>query len=486
MKKQPFCSFTLCGLSLTDFGLEIPSPFARLDITNNEVTSFSSWTLHVSIGGDEKKKVNVAALEALLYSAAQTAASVGDSSGIPVSFSFGWLDESGNVDEYTSYQGFTLQFKVSTTGLFMNYDISGYASLSVQSAMPVFNIPEVSGVIQPSALLVALAKGLKATDYYQLDVDRNDAPTLVNHGAMTTSFNSYVRGTFSTKDDYESFPGLLKLSKSYSNAKTGTGLNTEGYVKKLSQLENNAPDQVPQYIKKSIVDNTPQSTSFSYWIDEPTMTQPGVIHFKSNANLINSHMSATLRFGTSDSNVLSLNGSYNGVAYNMSDMNFSSVGFSLDASGNQIANTGQIVNSWSASLADTFQTVNIINDIQAIATQFSGDFSVDIVGTTEAFTVAQPVSLIVISGQTVSPVSGIYNIVSVSHSISNSFITTLKIQRLVMSTANQVAAGQGIIVTGSESYPKNSYSKSKNIVSPYEADFGTLYPNFSTVKPAVK
>lgn len=486
MKKQCFATVILAGVNLTSFGMMIPSPFARLTISNNEVTSFSSWTLSLSVGGDDTKKVNVAAMEALLYSAAQSSQSSGNSSGIPVSFSFGWLDDSGSIEEYVTYQGFTLQFKVTTNGRFMTYEISGYASLSVAAAMPVFNIPAVSGVVQPSAVLVGLAEGLRATDYYQLDVDRNDNPTLINHGAMTTSFNSYVRGSFSTKDDYDSFPGLVTLSKSYSRSRAGSGLNTEGYVKKMSQLVNNAPDQIGYFIKQSVVDNTPQSASFSYWIDEPTATSMGTIHYKSNSNLINRRMNGTLRYGTSDSNVLSLSGSYDGVAYSMTDMNFSSVGFNLDASGNQIANSGQVVNSWSASLADTFQTVNIINDIQAIATQFSGDFTVDIVGTLHLFSVAEPVTLLVLSGNTVSPITGIYNIVGVSHTISTTFITTLKLQRLMMSTANQVASGQGIFVTGSSSYPRNSYETTSNIVSPYETNFGTLYPNFSTVRSPIE
>ena len=92
MKKQHWCSFSLSGVSLTDFGLEIPSPFASLNLSNSEISSVTSWTLSVVIGGDDKKKANVAAFEALLYSAAQAASSYADSQGVPVAFAFGWLD----------------------------------------------------------------------------------------------------------------------------------------------------------------------------------------------------------------------------------------------------------------------------------------------------------------------------------------------------------------------------------------------------------
>ena len=121
MKKQPFLNFTLAGVSLTEFGLSIPSPVASLDVANSESASMTSWTLNVVVGGDTSKKVNVAAFEALLYSAAQSASQYPTSSGIPVAFVFGWLDEYGNVDDYISYQGFTLKFNVSTNGMYMQY-----------------------------------------------------------------------------------------------------------------------------------------------------------------------------------------------------------------------------------------------------------------------------------------------------------------------------------------------------------------------------
>ena len=208
------------------------------------------------------------------------------------------------------------------------------------------------------------------------------------------------------------------------------------------------------------------------------MTKPGIIHFKSNAGLQTSESLNTLQYGTSNTNIISINGSYNGVAYAMSDMNFTQIGFAVDGSGNSIAQGAEVVTSWSSTLADVFQSVNIINDINALATQFSGDFTVQIPGSTQEYTVAQPVSLIVLSGNTLSPVSGIYNIVSVTHNIANTFITTLKLQRLMISSANQVAASQGILVSGSAAYSPSAFNTTPNVKSPYKVDFGDMYPNF--------
>lgn len=471
----------LAGVNLNDFGLEIPSPFSSLELGNSQVSSMTSWTLRCTVGGDSSRRINVAAFEALLYSAAQSAASYENASGIPVSFLFGWLDENGNVGDHLSYQGFTLQFKVSTNGLYMSYELTGYATLALQTSMPVLRIPEVSGIVQPSAVLEGLAIACKATNYYELDIDHNDAPTYVNHNALTTSFNKYVRGTYDGRDNYSDFPGLLRLSKSWNGSRDAAGLMPG--IKKLSQLTNNLTiTPISNYLVKSFTDETPQCSSFSYWVDEPTMTQPGCIHYKSNAGLLTSQVSDVLEYGTANTNILSLSGSYNGVAYNMADMNFKSVGFAVDGSGNSIANATEVVNSWSSSLADVFQTANIINDVNALASQFSGDFTITIPGSTREYTVAQPISLLVMNGNTLSPVSGIYSIIEVTHNISVEFTTTLKVQRLVMSSANQVATTQNIYVSGSGSYPSNSYQTTSNIKTPYKVEFGEIFPDFTHIQ----
>lgn len=479
MFKQPFVSFCLAGVNITDFGLAIPSPFCSLTITNAQISSFLSWELKVTVVGDDRKRSNIAAFEALLYSAAQDASKYPNSSGIPVSFMFGWLRSDGTVGENVSYQGFTLKFSASTSGLSMSYTITGYASIGMKSAMPVYNIEPVCGIVQPSAVVEGICHALKMDRYYNLDIDHNDAPTLVSHGHMTTSVNSYIRGNYSAEDDYSDFPGLLRLSKSYSATRDAAGLKT-GHS--LSSLMNNlSVTPLMNHLKQSIVDCTAQCSSFSFWVDEPTMTRMGTIHYKSNAGLVSTHLGDTLEYGTANTNIISLNGSYNGVAYNMTNMNYSDVGFAVDGSGNTIVQAERVVNSWSASLADVYQSVNIINDVNALASQFSGDFTIEIPGTTKQFALAQPISLLVVAGNSISPVTGVYNVVSVSHRISNTFTTTLKVQRLVMSSANEVASSQGITIANSTGYNRYSYTPTRNVKSTGKVEFGTLYPTYEDV-----
>lgn len=485
MKKQPFLTVVFAGINLTSFGFQTPSPVVSLNMENSEQTATTSWTLNITVSGADTKKSNIAAFEALLYSSAQAVHSVPNSKGIPTQFMFGWLDEFGNVAESLSYNGWCLTYSVSTNGLYMNYKITGLCELDPQKHMPVIRIPSLCGIVQPSAVVEAFCKATKADSYYLLDIDHNDAPTLVEHGPLTTSFNLYVRGSYSSimyndKDNYSDFPGLLKYSKSYNSSREAAGLK-QGYGK-LSQLMNNLiVSPLENYLKTSNTDTTPQCSSFSFWVDEPTMTSPGIIHYKSNANLLNKYSRAILEYGTANTNIFTISGNYNGVAYNMTNLNFNQVGFTLDVSGNSIEQPYELVNSWSSNLADVFRTADIINDVNALATQFSGDFTVQIPGTVTTYSVMQPVSLLVMSGNTISPITGVYNIVSVSHAISNTFITTLKLQRTTISTANEVASSMNILVDSNSIYGNNSYSTTKNIKNAYTVDFGEIYPNFEHI-----
>ena len=118
MKKQPMCNIEIAGVSVTDFGLVVPSPFCSLTLNNSETDSYTSWELTITVGGDSQRAINIAAFEALIYQAAQTSG-YNNASGIPVSFMFGWIDgKIGGVDSYVSYKGWTLKYNAKTTGRF--------------------------------------------------------------------------------------------------------------------------------------------------------------------------------------------------------------------------------------------------------------------------------------------------------------------------------------------------------------------------------
>ena len=70
---------------------------------------------------------------------------------------------------------------------------------------------------------------------------------------------------------------------------------------------------------------------------------------------------------------------------------------------------------------------------------------------------------------------------SVSHAVSNTFVTTLKVQRLTLSSANQTATGQRIFVSGTNKYPQSALQQTSNIKSPYKIDLGQMYPTFEHI-----
>lgn len=109
MLKNCFCSVMLAGVNLTSFGFMVPSPFVSLQMSNSEVASMTSFTLTCQVGGDDRRKINIAAFEALIYSAAQQSTDNG-TGGIPVSFQFGWLDE-----KVTSVNTFLIKDSVSNS-----------------------------------------------------------------------------------------------------------------------------------------------------------------------------------------------------------------------------------------------------------------------------------------------------------------------------------------------------------------------------------
>ena len=69
---------------------------------------------------------------------------------------------------------------------------------------------------------------------------------------------------------------------------------------------------------------------------------------------------------------------------------------------------------------------------------------------------------------------------SVTHQVSNTFTTVLKLQRLQISSANETASAQGITVVNNSS-TSAGYSSTANILSAGKVDFGKLYPTYEDV-----
>jgi hypothetical protein len=485
----PFIAVSMAGVSLTDLGYKIPSPLVGISITNATVRSALMWELTLNVAGDASRIANIAAIEGLWYQAKQAAKNSGYKRGIPVSIILGWQSPDGQVVESMDIEGWTMQFDCNVPeSQHLQYIIKGYGQTAVPANMPTIRIPPISGVVQPSAVLTALCEALKADTYYDLDIDRNDSPTFISHGTVQTSFTRYVRGGRSVNDNFGDFPGLQPLATNVMGNSQAYGLITD-QIRNMGILVNNVPvgERTP-YFRSDINDRPDVVNTFSFWVDEPTMTQRGKINFKSDAVLRIKQNYDQLILGGNETNIFSLSGSYNGVAYTLKNINAGKIGFTVDGTGNAIASVQPSATAFSASLADVFNSANEINNVNAIATQFSSKITITMAGNVRGYELAQPVTVTVLMGNTLSPISGIYRVMEVTQRLDARFITTLVCQRLDTGSANDVADGvmAGVstltTVSGDTSLQRTiRANQTSNIISPRLVELGTITPTFENL-----
>jgi len=488
----PFIAVSLAGVSLTDLGYKIPTPLVGITIKNALVRSALEWELTLNVAGDSNKRANIAAIEGLWYQAEQSARNSGYTRGIPVSIILGWQSPNGQITESMDIEGFTIQFSVTVPeAQYTQYVIKGFGTTGVPSNMPTITIPPIRGIVQPSAVLEALCRSLKADAYYDLDIDRNDAPTYMAHGTIQTSFTRYVRGTRSPKDNFGNFPGLQPLATQVSTNEQAYGLITEK-VRNMGMLINNVPlSERRNYFRSDLNDRPDTVNTFSFWVDEPTMTQRGKINFKSDAGLRIRASNDQLILGGNETNIFSLTGSYDSVAYTLKNINAGRIGFTLDGSGNSIATVQPTVTAYSATLADVYNSANEINNVNAIATQFSGKITVTMAGNVRGYELAQPVTVTVLSGNSLSQISGVYHVMEMTHRLDSRFITTLELQRLDTGSpsdgtvSEEVSGGATESITSvyadTTSQKLARQSQTSNIISPRKVELGTLTTTFENL-----
>jgi hypothetical protein len=448
------------------------------------------WELTLNVAGDASRKANIAAIEGLWYQAEKAAKNSGYKRGIPVSIMVGWQSPDGQVLECMDIEGWTMQFSVNVPeSQHLQYTIKGFGQTAVPTNMPTIRIPAIRGIVQPSAILEALCESLNADNYYDLDIDRFDTPTYISHGIIQTSFTRYVRGNKTKDDGFGDFPGLQPLATQVMGGGQAYGLITD-QVKDMGMLVNNVREgERSPYFRSDVNDRPDTVNTFSFWVDEPTMTQRGKINFKSDAVLRVKQNHDQLILGGNETNIFSLSGTYDSVAYTLKNINAGRIGFTVDGTGNAIASVQPSVSSFSGSLAEVFNSANEINNVNAIATQFSSKITITMAGNVRGYELAQPVTVTVLSGNTLSPISGIYRVMEVTHQLTGSrFITTLVCQRLDTGSPNDAANGatDGInsiaTVAGDPVLQRTMRnSQTSNIISPRLVELGNLANTFDNL-----
>ena len=116
-------------------------------------------------------------------------------------------------------------------------------------------------------------------------------------------------------------------------------------------------------------------------------------------------------------------------------------GMGLTLNGDTLVSKDNRQNSYAATVDSMYSAGNALNNLNAISTQFNTNLQVTIVGATHIYKVSDQVKIIVYTGGTLNPITGLYTVLKVSHSITGtSYQTTLTVMRLNMTSANNTAS----------------------------------------------
>ena len=183
------------------------------------------------------------------------------------------------------------------------------------------------------------------------------------------------------------------------------------------------------------------ASSYTFSITEPTFHSRGVIRYKNNVNLANYVNDSVLIWGGLYTNILSISATYQGVTQTLLGSGASvQTGMGITLKGETLTTESNRQNSYNATLPSMFVAGNTLNNLNAISTQFNTNIQVTIVGAPKVFQVADAVRIVVYTGGTLNPITGVYRIIKVAHNINGtSYTTTLTVQRLDLITANDTA-----------------------------------------------
>lgn len=183
------------------------------------------------------------------------------------------------------------------------------------------------------------------------------------------------------------------------------------------------------------------ASSYTFSITEPTFHTRGVIRYKNNVNLANYVSQDVLIWGGLYTNIMSISATYQGVTQQLLGSGTTvQTGMGITLKGESLVTTANRQNSYSATIGSMYAAGNALNNLNAISTQFNTNVQITIVGSPRVFRVADAVRVVVYTGGTLNPITGVYRIIKVAHNINGtSYTTTLTVQRLDLITANNTA-----------------------------------------------
>jgi hypothetical protein len=175
---------------------------------------------------------------------------------------------------------------------------------------------------------------------------------------------------------------------------------------------------------------------------------------------------------------MSISATYDGVTQQLLGSGSAvQTGMAIDLKGTRITSNSNRQNSYSANASSMYAAGNVINNLNAISTQFNTDISVTLYGKPKIFQVAEAVRVLVYTGGTLNPITGVYRIMKVTHQCTGtSYTTSLVLKRLDLITANDTATA----LSGySNSTKVNGVQAATRIGS--KPDFGKPFQNLNNL-----
>lgn len=436
--KQPYMQFVIQNIALRSLGFKVPSPLVGISLTNSESGIQTNFKVTLHILGDQRKDAHVGAFEMMLYEFAQMR---GDST-TPCYLELGWADESG-ILESLSIQGIFIQFTSTVHTGYMEYVLEGIGNFTNTATIRGIAVPAIRGNFRPSDVAEAVLDYVHADDVFDYDIDHDDEVVPISKPSCVTSLGEYINGSSSQQ-------GLIQQSYCEGSRSCAYGLphnrTTSTYLR-----AGYTKTEIHNLMGSPVAQTQRSASSYTFSITEPTFHTRGVIRYKNNVNLANYVSEEVLMWGGLYTNILSISATYQGVTQTLLGSGATvQTGMGITLKGESLTSESNRQNSYSATIGSMYAAGNVLNNLNAISTQFNTNVQITIVGKPKVFQVADAVRVVVYTGGTLNPITGVYRIIKVAHNINGtSYTTTLTVQRLDLITANDTAVSMAGYTTTS-------------------------------------
>lgn len=426
--KQPYMQFIMQNIALRSLGFKPPSPLVNISLTNSESGIQTNFRATVHVLGDWRKNAHIGAFEMMLYEFAQMR---GDST-TPCYLELGWCDETG-ILESLSIQGIFIQFTSTIHKGYTEYILEGIGNFTNTATIRGIAIPAIRGNYRPSEVVEAVLDYVNAGDVFDYDIDHDDEIVPISKSSCVTSLGEYINGS-STQQ------GLIQQSYCEGSRSCAYGLPKNRSTAMYLQA-GYTKAEIHDIMGSPVAQTQRSASSYTFSITEPTFHTRGVIRYKNNVNLANYVNDSVLIWGGLYTNILSISATYQGVTQTLLGSGASvQTGMGITLKGETLTTESNRQNSYNATLPSMYVAGNTLNNLNAISTQFNTNIQVTIVGAPKVFQVADAVRIVVYTGGTLNPITGVYRIIKVAHNINGtSYTTTLTVQRLDLITANDTA-----------------------------------------------